>query len=88
MYSNVIILTIFVFALLIAIVEIPNILENVLAQQQLEYSQQVSSSSSSSSSSSDSGRTSIEDEEEEDEEEEEESRSSADRIPNDGVLRR
>jgi hypothetical protein len=85
MYSNVIILTIFVFALLIAIVEIPNILENVLAQQQLEYSQQVSSSSSSSS---DSGRTSIEDEEEEDEEEEEESRSSADRIPNDGVLRR
>ena len=83
MYSNVIILTIFVFALLIAIVEIPNILENVLAQQQLEYSQQVSSSSSS-----DSGRTSIEDEEEEDEEEEEESRSSADRIPNDGVLRR
>jgi hypothetical protein len=81
MYSNVIILTIFVFALLIAIVEIPNILENVLAQQQLEYSQQVSSSSS------DSGRTSIEDEEEEDEEEEE-SRSSADRIPNDGVLRR
>jgi hypothetical protein len=84
MYSNVIILTIFVFALLIAIVEIPNILENVLAQQQLEYSQQVSSSSSSS----DSGRTSIEDEEEEDEEEEEESRSSADRIPNDGVLRR
>lgn len=85
MYSNVIILTIFVFALLIAILEIPNILENVLAQQQLEYSQQVSSSSSSSS---DSGRTSIEDEEEEDEEEEEESRSSADRIPNDGVLRR
>lgn len=84
MYSNVIILTIFVFALLIAILEIPNILENVLAQQQLEYSQQVSSSSSSS----DSGRTSIEDEEEEDEEEEEESRSSADRIPNDGVLRR
>lgn len=83
MYSNVIILTIFVFALLIAILEIPNILENVLAQQQLEYSQQVSSSSSS-----DSGRTSIEDEEEEDEEEEEESRSSADRIPNDGVLRR
>lgn len=82
MYSNVIILTIFVFALLIAILEIPNILENVLAQQQLEYSQQVSSSSS------DSGRTSIEDEEEEDEEEEEESRSSADRIPNDGVLRR
>lgn len=81
MYSNVIILTIFVFALLIAILEIPNILENVLAQQQLEYSQQVSSSS-------DSGRTSIEDEEEEDEEEEEESRSSADRIPNDGVLRR
>ena len=58
MYSNVIILTIFVFALLIAILEIPNILENVLAQQQLEYSQQVSSSS-------DSGRTSIEDEEEE-----------------------
>ena len=52
MYSNVIILTIFVFALLIAILEIPNILENVLAQQQLEYSQQVSSSSS------DSGRTS------------------------------
>lgn len=84
MYSNVIILTIFVFALLIAILEIPNILENVLAQQQLEYSQQVSSSSSSS----DSGRTSIEDEEEEEEEEEEESRSSADRIPNDGVLRR
>jgi hypothetical protein len=77
MYSNVIILTIFVFALLIAIVEIPNIFENVLAQQQLDYSQQVSSS--------DRDRTSIEEEEEE---EEEESRSSADRIPNDGALRR
>jgi hypothetical protein len=76
-YSNVIILAIFVSAL-IAIVEIPNIFENVLAQQQLEDIQQVSSS--------DRDRTSIEEEEEE--EEEEESRSSADRIPNDGALRR
>lgn len=71
----VIILTIFVSAL-IAIVEIPNIFENVLAQQQLEDIQQVSSS--------DRDRTSIEEEEEE----EEEPRSSADRIPNDGALHR
>jgi len=71
------------------ILEIPNIFENVLAQQQLEDSQQVSSS--------DRDRTSVEEEEEEEdrdrtsmeeEEEEEEARSSADRIPNDGSLRR
>jgi hypothetical protein len=80
MYSNVIILTIFVSAL-IAIVEIPNIFENVIAQQQLEDNQQVSSSSSSS----DRDRILVEEEEEE---EEEEARSSADRIPNDGALRR
>jgi hypothetical protein len=73
-HSIVIILTIFV-SVLIAIVEIPNIFENVLAQQQLEDSQQVSSNS-------DRDRTSVE------EEEEEEPRSSANRIPSDGSLRR
>ena len=40
MYSNVIILTIFVFAPLIAIAEMLNIFENVLAQQQPGGSQQ------------------------------------------------
>jgi hypothetical protein len=38
MHSTMVLLTIFVFALLIAIVEIPKIFENVLAQQQLDYS--------------------------------------------------
>ena len=65
-HSIVIILTIFVSAL-IAIVEIPNIFENVLAQQQLEDSQQVSSNS-------DRNRTSVEEEDEE----EEQPRSSED----------
>ena len=74
-HSIVIILTIFV-SVLIAIVEIPNIFENVLAQQQLEDSQQQVSSNS------DRDRTSVE------EEEEEEPRSSANRIPSDGSLRR
>ena len=40
MYSNVIILTIFVFAPVFAIAEMPNIFENVLAQQQPGGSQQ------------------------------------------------
>ena len=44
-YSNVIILPIFVFALLITIAEIPNIFENVLAQQQPGGSQQKEDSS-------------------------------------------
>ena len=74
-YSIVFTLTIFVLVQM-TILEIPNIFENVLAQQQLEDSQQVSSS--------DRDRTSVEEEEEE----EEEARSSADRIPNDGSLRR
>ena len=74
-HSIVIILTIFVSAL-IAIVEISNIFKNVLAQQQIEDSQQVSSSNS------DRDRTSVE------EEEEEEPRSSANRIHSDGSLRR
>ena len=88
-YSIVFTLTIFVLVQM-TILEIPNIFENVLAQQQLEDSQQVSSS--------DRDRTSVEEEEEEEdrdrtsveeeEEEEEEARSSADRIPNDGSLRR
>ena len=84
MYSHVIILTIFVSAF-IAIVEMPNTFENVLAQQQLENSQQVSSSSSSSS---EIDKTSVKEEEEEEDEEEEKARSSIDRIPNDGAPRR
>jgi hypothetical protein len=79
MYSNVITLTIFVY-ILISIVEVPNIFEDILAQQQLKDIQEVSSNS-------DKDRISIEEEEEE-EEEEEIPRSSADRIPNDGNLRR
>jgi hypothetical protein len=88
-YSIVFTLTIFVLVQ-ITILEIPTIFENVLAQQQLEDSQQVSSSDR------DRDRTSVEEEEEEDrdrtsveeEEEEEEARSSEDRTPNDGSLRR
>ena len=45
MYSNVIILTIFVFAPVFAIAEMPNIFENVLAQQQPRGSQQQEDSS-------------------------------------------
>jgi hypothetical protein len=86
-YSILFTLTIFVLVQM-TILEIPTIFENVLAQQQLEDSQQVSSN--------DRDRTSVEEEEEEDrdrtsveeEEEEEEARSSADRTPNDGSLRR
>ena len=78
MNSNVIILTIFVSAF-IAIVEMPNTFENVLAQQQLENSQQVSSSSSEID------KTSVKDEEDEEDEDEEKARSSVDRIPNDGA---
>jgi hypothetical protein len=66
MYSNAMILTIFVFAL-IAVVEVPNIFENVFAQQS-ESSQQGASSSR------DVDRTS---------EGTSEPRSSADRIPDD-----
>jgi hypothetical protein len=88
-YSIVFTLTIFVLVQM-TILEIPNIFENVLAQQQLEDSQQVSSGDR------DRDRTSVEEEEEEDrdrtsveeEEVEEEARSSADRTPNDGSLRR
>jgi hypothetical protein len=67
MYSNVIILTIFVFTL-IAVVEMPNIFENVFAQQP-EGSERDTSSSSR-----DVDRTS---------EGTSEPRSSADRIPDD-----
>ena len=88
-YSIVFTLTIFVLVQM-TILEIPNIFENVLAQQPLEDSQPVSSGDR------DRDRTSVEEEEEEnrdrtsveEEEEEEEARSSADRTPNDGSLRR
>ena len=75
-YSIVFTLTIFVLVQM-TILEIPNIFENVLAQQQLEDSQPVSSGDR------DRDRTSVAEEEEE-----EEARSSADRTPNDGSLRR
>jgi hypothetical protein len=102
-YSIVFTLTIFVLVQM-TILEIPNIFENVLAQQQLEDSQQVSSSDRDRTSveieeeeKEDRDRTSVEIEEEEkedrdrtsvEEEEEKEVHSSADRIPNDGALRR